>query len=211
MQCPLCFFTQNTHIQSVRARNLYMCSACKLVFSPPDFLLEKDEERERYLEHENSIEQPGYVKFLSQAIDEALPYLKSGGAGLDFGAGPGPTLHLLMKQKGFLCDNYDPLFNSFVPQKKYDYIFATECFEHFHNPHKEMAFISELLKKGAILTIMTELYDSETDFASWYYVTDPTHVCFYHADTFSYIASQFGFERLESNNKRVVVFQKNNA
>src|SRR5690554_5553403 len=208
MQCPLCFSKLHTHIQAVHDRDLYKCSVCKLVFSPPDFLLEKEDEKERYLEHENSIEQPGYVKFLSQAIGEALPYLKTGDEGLDFGSGPGPTLHILMKQKGFLCDNYDPLFNPHIPQKKYDYIFATECFEHFHNPYKEMVFITELLKKGGIVTIMTELYDVETDFASWYYVTDPTHVCFYHIDTFDFICNTFGYERLKSHNKRVIMLRK---
>jgi SAM-dependent methyltransferase len=208
MECPLCHARHYTVIHAMQNRTLYACHTCKLVYAAPDDLLECSDEKERYLDHENSIEHPGYVKFLMQAITEGIPYLTKGQYGLDFGCGPGPTLSVLMDREGFDCDDYDPLFFPELPSGPYDYIFATECFEHFYQPEKELLTLLQLLNPGGILTIMTEQYTPATDFSTWYYVTDPTHVCFFHADTFSYICAHFGFEQLKSHNPRVVVLRK---
>ncbi|MFO7656607.1 MAG: class I SAM-dependent methyltransferase [Bacteroidales bacterium] len=164
-------------------------------------------EKKRYLTHNNGIQYKGYVDFLNQAIEPALPLLNKDMQGLDFGCGPTPTLSVILEQQGYKCDNYDPLFFPGLPEKKYDFIFATECFEHFFFPAKEIQLIKNLLKPGGILTIMTETWKSDEAFASWYYAKDSTHVSFFHNHTFGFIAEKFGFEAKECSNERVMILQ----
>jgi hypothetical protein len=56
---------------------------------------------------------------------------------------------------------------------------------------------------------MTEFYSPEKDFADWYYIKDPTHVCFYTRKSFDFICLNFGFSIEYYDDKRVVVFRKN--
>ena len=207
--CPLCSDTKGfTTLKGPDTRVYLACSNCKLIFAEPKFLLSGTDEKARYLTHNNGIQYPGYVTFLNQAIEPTLPYLKQNSNGLDFGCGPTPTISLLLKQQGFNCDDYDPFFFPQLPDKVYDFVFATECFEHFYNPAKEIKTIYNLLKPDGILTIMTETWSTEEAFLTWYYVKDNTHVSFFHIDTFQYIAKTFGFEIIESGNARVIILRK---
>lgn len=164
---------------------------------------------ERYRQHNNGIQYEGYVTFLNKAIHPALKYLKPDMKGLDYGCGPEPTLSLLLKQEGYTCDDYDPFFFPDLDQnKQYDFIFATECFEHFFFPARDLQKINELLKDDGILVIMTELWQDIEKFKTWHYAKDATHVSFYHQRTFHYIAGKYGLTPLVADN-RVIIFQKN--
>jgi hypothetical protein len=66
-----------------------------------------------------------------------------------------------------------------------------------------------LLKSEGILVVMTQLWNDTARFKGWRYATDPTHVVFYHANTFRFIAAHFGFNILEIKKGRVVILQKN--
>jgi SAM-dependent methyltransferase len=207
--CPLCF----SRIYEPQTKGhggyfLYLCKNCKLVIKPEHSRPGWDEEKERYLEHENSIHQEGYVKHLTQAIKPALKYLKLNFRGLDFGCGPVPTLNMLMEQEGFACEFYDPIFFTEPPLGNFDFIFATKCFEHFFRPAHELQKLGGLLKPGGILVVMTQLWNDQTRFTDWRYAQDSTHVVFYHEQTFRFIAANFGFEILEILNDRVVILQK---
>lgn len=207
--CPLCSNTHGfTTIIGIDTRGYKICSNCRLIFTETQFLLSNSDEKARYLTHNNGIQYPGYVNFLNQAIEPTLPYLQQNSNGLDFGCGPTPTISALLKQQGFNCDDYDPFFFPQLPNKVYDFIFATECFEHFYNPAKEIKTICNLLKPGGILTIMTEKWSTEEAFRTWYYLNDKTHVSFYHNDTFQFIAKTYGFEIIESDNLRVIILRK---
>ncbi|MDF1561291.1 MAG: class I SAM-dependent methyltransferase [Bacteroidales bacterium] len=184
------------------------CNDCHLIFTGTRFHPSVNEEKTRYSEHKNGTEYPGYVEFLNQAIEPALPHLSGNMKGLDFGCGPTPTLSVLLKRKGYQCDDYDPIFFPEIPEKVYDYIFATECFEHFFFPGKEIQRIYELLSPQGFLIVMTEAWRTEEEFSCWYYARDKTHVSFYHSNTFKFIAGKFGFISHKSNNTRVVVLQK---
>jgi len=209
LPCPLCNSnTQKDTIPATQNRILYHCTECNLVFAHPHDLLSTSEEQARYNTHKNGIEYPGYVKFLMQAIDQAIPYLHKKSHGLDFGCGPGPTLNLLLEQRGFLCDIYDPFYFPTLRKKIYDFVFATECFEHFYNPNKEIITIHEHLATQGILVIMTELWTHTQQFIKWYYAADPTHVIFFNATTFEYICATFGFTQLPSSNERVIILKK---
>lgn len=162
----------------------------------------------RYRLHENGPGHPGYARFLGQALLPALPHIAPGARGLDYGCGPSPVLGGLLSENNRHCENYDPLFHPPPPSGLFDFVFATECFEHFFRPGREMARISRLLAPGGLLTVMTEPWTTETAFARWHYARDFTHVCFFHADTFAFIGRKFRFSRLESGNQRVFILKK---
>jgi len=68
------------------------------------------QERARYQTHNNSLDCPGYVKFLKPALSSVMGQVAVGSRGLDFGCGPGPTLSVLLRREGYPCEDYDPLF-----------------------------------------------------------------------------------------------------
>lgn len=168
-----------------------------------------DEEKKRYSFHQNSIDDEGYVTFLGRVIEPMMKYLSAGMKGLDFGCGPNPVLAQIIKDKGFKCDFYDPFF---FPQcnleGKYDFIFATECFEHFFTPSNELDRICTMLNLSGILGIMTEFLPPKTDFADWYYKNDPTHVCFYDEKSINYICEKYNFNELYNDKHRVIILRK---
>ncbi|MCH8558759.1 MAG: class I SAM-dependent methyltransferase [Balneolia bacterium] len=208
-KCPLCGTENNLkQLDGQDIRVYSKCPECTLIFVRQEDLPAADEEKSRYLEHNNGIEYPGYVKFLNQAIQPALPFLKPGGRGLDFGCGPVPTLNILMEREGFTCENYDPFFVPDKPDGPYDFIFSTESFEHFFDPAKEIEYVSSLLKPGGLLTIMTVFWKSESDLIIHYYFRDPSHVVFYHTDTIEWIAKNYGYDVVYSDEKRVVILRK---
>ena len=65
-----------------------------------------------------------------------------------------------------------------------------------------------MLNTNGILGIMTELVLENTDFGSWYYKNDPTHVCFYSNETINYICNTFNFKQLYNDNHRVIILRK---
>ncbi len=207
--CPLCFNKKSfTMVHGPDARTYRGCNKCRLIFTETRFLPSARDEKKRYLTHKNGIQYPGYVKFLNQAINPALPLLSEDMEGLDFGCGPTPTLSLLLKNQGYKCNNYDPIFFPVLACKHYDFIFATECFEHFFFPEKEIKKIHNLLKPGGLLIIMTETWNSIDAFSNWYYAKDTTHVSFYHNHTFRFIAEKFNFESLDNISQRVILLKK---
>jgi SAM-dependent methyltransferase len=213
LTCPLCRNIDNhAPVKGADARQYFHCSNCDLIFVAPAFYLSAEAEQARYQFHQNNIEDVGYVAFLNKAIQPALLFMNSAMKGLDYGCGPSPTLSKLLQQQGFLCDDYDPyFFPELNTTRKYDFIFATECFEHFFQPEKELHIISDLLNENGLLIIMTEQWQTIEHFNTWYYPKDPTHVCFYHTNTFNFIAEKFGFEILHNDEKRVVVLRKING
>jgi hypothetical protein len=205
--CPLCG-TQSGKKHFSRKRTLHECPKCHLIVAERSELLTRDEQKARYLTHENGIEHEGYREFLGRVIDASRPYLKPGTRGLDYGCGPAPTLSILVEREGLVMSNYDPIFFNTSLVGPFDIIFSTECFEHFEEPAVDIEKITTLLAADGILAIMTELWDEMTDFITWYYPTDPTHVSFYARKTMSYIAERFGLQPLAGDGRRVFVFRK---
>ncbi len=189
-------------------RRYYLCDTCALICVDPAHHLAPDAEKAHYTTHENSIENAGYVHFLDRVIQPTLPYLNTTMRGLDYGCGPGPTLSRLLRRQGIACEDYDPLFVPRAPRPPYDFIFSTECFEHFRLPHQEIRRICALLRPGGLLAVMTERWTTLEHFAQWYYPRDPTHVAFYHADTMRYVCTRFGLTVLWQDADRVVIFRR---
>lgn len=209
-QCPLCTCTgRKIRIYQTRKKRRYwQCSFCYLIFVDPSSLLTREAEKHVYQYHQNSPDHSGYVEFLRKIINPSLDYLTPAMRGLDYGCGPGPTLSVLLGRENISCCDYDPIFFPDCPPGDFDFIFATECFEHFHAPAREMERLSALLKGGGYLFVMTELWGEDTDFRTWYYKNDPTHVSFYHRRSFDYICLDYGFGMLKSDDMRVLIMQK---
>lgn len=207
--CPLCNHSKGLEaVEGPLDRHYFHCPECDLIFVVSTDLLSVDEERKRYVLHENDINDPGYVGFLSQAVEPALPFLDSGMEGLDFGSGPGPALSMLLREKGLHCQDYDPVFGPSLPDGSFDFIFSTEAFEHFHDPVKEMNLIDERLNPGGYLIVMSMWHHGPGNFRNWFYARDDTHVLFFSLKTFLFIASQWQYELILDDGKRVVIFRK---
>jgi len=207
--CPLCMTShENRIISGVDHRTYYLCAQCSLIFVDPCQFLPPNEEKQHYATHQNHLQNEGYVHFLNQIVEPMLPHLHASMRGLDYGCGPGPTLSLLLKQQRITCDNYDPFFADMPLCPPYDFIFATECFEHFFRPADEMKRITEWLKPGGLLGIMTERWTTIEQFKTWYYTKDPTHVCFYHTITLDYICQKYNLVLIWQDAKRAAIFRR---
>jgi len=145
---------------------------------------------------------------LNKAIEPAARFIRPGMRGLDYGSGPARTLAALLDRMGVACDSYDPLFFPDADiARRYDFIFATECFEHFFFPSRELDRLLALMAKGASLIVMTSLWKSLDEFKNWSYARDFTHVSFYHAQTMDWIGGHYGLSKVFDDETRVVIFQ----
>jgi SAM-dependent methyltransferase len=206
LKCPLCLVSgQTAKVRGADRRRYHLCGNCSLIFADPEHHLAPAAEKAFYSTHENGIGNPGYVDFLNRVVQPMLLHLDRGMRGLDYGCGPGPTLSLLLKQQGIACEDYDPFFLDRPLRPPYDFIFSTECFEHFRRPKVEIQRIISLLKPGGLLGIMTERWTTLEGFANWYYTRDPTHVCFYHERTIEFLCERYGFAPLWMDANRVAI------
>lgn len=208
MTCPLCLNHESTELFGPFNRQFYRCEYCRLLFADPSQLPDRSTEKTRYETHQNSTEDAGYIAFLNRAVQPSLAYLNANSKVLDYGCGPGPAIDFILKKQGIDCLNYDPIFFPNIPQQKFDAVISTECIEHFHNTRVEFEKMLSFLKPGGLLTLMTDPYTEETDFNTWYYLKDPTHVSLFHSDTFHYLSETFGLELLLKPERRVYIFKK---
>ena len=208
-KCPLCFSESTDELnKEIFKRKFIKCDHCWLIFIKRCQLPNEFSEKERYSHHHNESSNSGYLNFLNQILHPSLDHLKKEMKILDFGCGPNPVLASVLKSKGFDCNLYDPFYYPEKPTITYDYIFTTECVEHFHNPGLEFEFINSLLYQGAYLAIMTEMWTNIDSISEWYYARDFTHVAFYHQKTFKFLASSYDMKIVYTDGKRCLIFKK---
>jgi SAM-dependent methyltransferase len=210
--CPLCLSHQHSPkghkpVAGADRRNYWLCGHCALIFADPQHHLSADAARTHYATHQNHIENAGYVAFLNRVLTPALPFLAPGMRGLDYGCGPGPVLGQLVRRHGLACDDYDPLFANRPLTPPYDFIFSTETWEHFREPAATITHLVSLLAPGGLLGVMTERWVTPEQFATWYYTRDPTHVVFYHAETFGWIFGRFRLHPVWDDGSRVCLMR----
>lgn len=207
--CPLCLAGGAAPLGTVHGRDFLDCRECGLAFVHPGQRPAADDERARYETHHNDPADPGYRAFLSRLLDPLLARLPAGAEGLDYGSGPGPTLSVMLREAGHPTVDYDPFFAPDASRlgRSYDFITCSETVEHFFDPAAEFARLDDLLRPGAWLAIMTTMRDDARAFATWWYVRDRTHVCFYRARTMEWIAGRFGWS-LERPATNVALFRK---
>ncbi|UZO80466.1 class I SAM-dependent methyltransferase [Aquimarina sp. ERC-38] len=157
------------------------------------------QEKERYLLHNNNPKDSGYRKFLQPIVDHVTTHYMATANGLDFGSGPIPAMEILLREKKYKITSYDPYFTatSLSQTTTYDFIIVCEVMEHFKNPAKEFSLLYSLLQTGGELICKTSLFNINTDFKNWWYKNDPTHVFFYTETTLQVILNQYKFKKLK--------------
>lgn len=211
MQCPLCLKSSLSDPIKNHTRNFFRCYCCDLVFSEPSYQLSPQEEKARYETHNNDIQDPNYQNFVRPIVDWIAESHSNSEQGLDFGAGTGPVVAHLLRERGYSIELYDSFFwpNEKALQVTYGFIVSTEVVEHLIEPHSEFLKLSQLLNPGASLFLMTLLHDEKTDLSTWYYLRDPTHRCTYSKKTFEFIRGSFGFSSVEFRGGRLVRLTQN--
>lgn len=210
--CPLCSCDDTHTFGSIRdpdrERRYHRCRTCALTFLDPHDRLDAAAERAHYDTHENDVADLGYRKFLSRLADPLLARIEPQSNVLDYGCGPGPALVALLNENGHRAFGFDPIYapNTDLLSRRYDAITCTETAEHFFNPATELARLFELLRSRGWLAIMTSELTDDDRFARWHYRADPTHVCFYRAETFDWIARRFDAELVRPR-QNVALFQ----
>lgn len=164
------------------------------------------EEKARYLTHNNDVNDPRYQKFVQPVIQAVIKHTQSTHRGLDYGAGTGPVITKLLREKGYSMTTYDPFF---IPDNEalktiYDFIVCCEVVEHFHYPQHEFGRFHNLLDSDGLLVIKTELITPVIDFPNWYYIKDPTHTFFYSPKGIYLLLSQHGFYNIEISSNLVI-------
>lgn len=196
--CPLCLDDRTLFFSKDQNRDYYKCSNCKLVFVLSEDFLSLKNEKDKYDNHQNSIENVGYCQFLDRLLIPMQSYLQDGSKGLDFGSGPGPTLSILMKQRGYDISIYDYFYenNPKVFEKRYDFITSTEVIEHLHDLRAELDRLWDHIEKGGVLGLMSAFIPKDQLFNKWYYIRDLTHVRFFSRESFEWLAHEWGVEVL---------------
>jgi SAM-dependent methyltransferase len=219
MNCPLCHAAP-APVAGAYGRRLFLCPECSLLAVDPADHLSPAVEQARYRLHRNSAQDQGYVAFLRRLLDPMEAWLRPEMRGLDHGCGPEPVLACLARADGFRCDAYDPYFvqellGGDVPPGQggsaaaelYDFVLCSEVFEHFRRPDREIERILRLLRPGGLLGIMTEQWTAVEALGGWHYLSDPTHVAFYHEKTFAWLARRHGWAELFTDGARVGIYR----
>ncbi len=204
--CPLCHGASIPYYLHI-SRQFLQCGTCLSVFLHPGDYLSAEAEKKHYLTHNNDPEDVRYQNFVSPIVRPILADFEPEHTGLDFGSGTGSPIMKLLKDADYNVVQYDLFFHNYpeLLKNKYDYIACSETAEHFKEPYREFEQLRNLLNPGGKLYVMTERFDPDRDFGTWYYKTDPTHVFLYHAKAFEWIMNEFGFSGLEIEGRVIVL------
>ena len=221
---------------SVKEKEYYRCSECDGVFMAPKSRLSSEKQKERYLKHNNTLENSGYVDFLRSFIEPVLGFIKQQRCDdteranmriLDYGSGPEPVLVELLeayRKEGVLYSDYgirdfeirgwDPFFAAETQffEGGADLVTCLEVAEHFESPDEDFAKLSSCVKGGGYLAVGTMLLPQggEEAFKSWWYRSDATHVSFYTENALRTVAAKHGLSLVERLSDRIFVFKKDN-
>ncbi|WP_253868611.1 class I SAM-dependent methyltransferase [Microbulbifer sp. THAF38] len=154
------------------------------------------------------MEDEGYRRFLSRCANPLLKMLPPASEGMDFGCGPAPLLASILEGHGHKVELFDHFYfpASRSSEKTYDFIVSTEVIEHLSSPGDELSKLWGQLRVGGLMALMTKLVISPERFANWHYIRDPTHISFFSAETFRWLARRLGAELMFVDND--VIFLK---
>ena len=166
---------------------------------PHSCWISQAEEKIRYLQHNNKRSNKGYVEHLLKVVTSVEQYVSPKGTGLDFGSGPSPVLGEILREAGFSCVDYDPIF---YPSREFsalrnffDFVVTCEAAEHFKDPLLEWKEMVKVLKPGGVVIVSTKTVKdqcSEEEFLRWWYIRDATHISFYSKKSVELLARQLG-------------------
>ena len=207
---PVCSLCGSTGIQEFRTLSdevLYRrCVKCSTISRHPDFRLTPEEERARYLLHNNSPSNKGYVRWIQRFHDFIfrLP-LEPGSRILDFGSGPEAVMSGMMEDMGYQVFQEDPYFAPGKPEGLFSLITSLEVFEHLSEPFQILLSLAGRSAGNGRLCISTEFLPpdfSPDTFDSWYYRRDSSHIMFYTRQGLVDAAVEAGFTEEYSDGVR---------
>lgn len=209
-KCRICG-SETEPIHHPRSGVFYHCSSCEFISKSKDDIISHVDELKIYSTHENSIDDPRYVEYFYNFLDEAVfPFVKGEIHGLDFGSGPSPVLaQILKRDQNYEMDIYDFFYapDKVYLSKRYDLIVCTEVVEHLSDPMAYFKLFKQLLKPEGILAIMTLFHNNDRAyFMDWHYARDLSHISFYTPKTLALIASKVGLKIIHTNNVRFITF-----
>lgn len=191
----------------------FHCPECEFIFKDAKAIVSEEKELKVYQQHNNTEENLGYVAMFRDFIDKTIaPHRGKIRTALDFGSGPNPVLAKMLAREGFETDHYDKFF---APEKvfegrQYDLITSTEVLEHIGDVHGVMQLLTEHLKPGGYLALMTQFHDNTTEhYLQWWYRRDPTHIVFYRPRSFAILAKRYGLTLRYHDDKKSLLLQKN--
>jgi len=208
MNCRLCESTDCSFFISDKKRDFILCNTCALLFVPEKDLVTIHSEKERYALHNNTADNEVYVTYLKEFTREIERVPVSNPRVLDFGSGQDKVLTHILRESGYNCYAYDPLYEIGREHlsEKFDVIILCEVVEHLRDIRKELGLIRKLLKQKGYGIIRTELYEDRDMFADWWYVKDITHINFFSLYTMEKLADLIGKGIFYTNRKNVVIF-----
>lgn len=217
MICPLCN-TESKFYARGENRQYQLCDHCGLIFVSPEYHIPVSSEVARYREHENSLDNEGYVAMFMEKVNLIRKHCPKIKTALDFGCGFEPVLKTLLEKEEISTRIYDShFFPDFPTNETFDLVISTETFEHFKCPMRDIQLATNCVSPSGFLAVMTRFYPlengnpCENKFSKWYYKRDPTHIAFYSSKTFQWIAEKMGFEFILNNQFDFVLLQKSPA
>lgn len=213
MTCIICGSQTKSYQHPKFNMHFHECLTCEAIFKDALDHISTTDEKAVYDLHENSIEDLGYVNFLTNFIESAVrPFLPQGGVkALDFGSGPKPVLaHILKETFDIPTDIYDPFYaNSPIKDDQtYDLITSTEVIEHVKDPKAIFKQFKKHLKPNGILAVMTLFHPKDQEkFFDWFYIRDQTHIVFYTPKTLDVMSSSVGLRLIDDNGHRCATFK----
>ncbi|MDT0642894.1 class I SAM-dependent methyltransferase [Zunongwangia sp. F363] len=185
------------------------CKNCKAVLLLPQCYLPAEDEKNRYLRHNNDVADLHYIRFTAPITNAILEDFPKEASGLDYGCGTGPVIANQLQSKEYNVALYDYFFKNDknLLKQQYDFIICSEVMEHFHYPAAEFRELAAMLNPGGKLYCKTSLYSEAIDFENWYYKNDNTHVIFYTEESLQWIRENMGFASLRIS-EDLIVFRK---
>ncbi len=208
MKCILCdnkskLYFEKTILKSKKEKYRYfLCGNCSLLFLDPIQHPNLDEERERYLDHNNDSNDDRYRRYILEIATPCMKQVTTNQLCLDYGSGPSKVMEEIFTDSGHNMTSFDPVFYNHWPDTDFDLITSCEVFEHFHNPAKEIPKVLSLLKSQATLAIHTHTWNENLNLDLWGYLRDITHVCFYHKKTIQYLCDTFHLDLISTDDQK---------
>jgi SAM-dependent methyltransferase len=200
MNCRACArpFRRGEAVPWTRARGVawFRCPACAHVRVEPGAVPDAATAEARYRLHRNDPAEPGYRRFLESFIDRAVaPFAAPSARVLDFGSGPTPALALLLRDRGYRAEAWDPIFATErrALAGRFDLVAVHEVLEHADYPFRLLSALSRRLAAGGSMAIRTRFPPGDVEaFGRWWYKEDPTHVGFFGPASFAALARRLG-------------------
>jgi hypothetical protein len=210
MNCRLCEKNLVEKFCENSTRTFYRCSNCELIFVPQNYFLSLEEEKARYDLHYNSIGNKGYVNYLETIVRIVSDSVPRNESIIDFGSGENAVLTELLKNNGYDCTAYDPLYGREVNQDRnsFDIVIACEVMEHLRDLRKELSLIRMLLKDSFRIIIRTQISPSNEQFLKWWYIQDLTHVNFFSLKSLEIISKMLDCDLEMTDKSDIFIFHR---